>query len=147
MTRPISGARIATVKEMRPPWINRASMSRPSRSVPSQCATLGGARRASMSMSVGLGSGSRSASAAASTINPIQPSANQNSQPNLARPAHSSAAASAAPIAALLMRMAHPGVEHGIEHVDQEVDDHEARRHEQHDALQDHEIARVDGPE
>src|SRR5689334_22474911 len=142
----IRGARMATVREMRAPWINRASMSRPSRSVPSQCTALGGARRSSMSMSVGLGSGSTSASVAASTIKKIQPSASQNSQPNLARPAHTSAVASAARnSAALLVRMADPGVEHGVEHVDQEIDDHESGRHEQHDALQDHEIPGVDG--
>ena len=41
--------------------------------------------------------------------------------------------------------MADPRIEHGVEHVDDEVDDHEAGGHEQHDALQDHEVAGVDG--
>src|SRR4029079_18961237 len=40
--------------------------------------------------------------------------------------------------------MADPGIEHGVEHVDDEVDHHEADRDEQHDALQDDEVAGVD---
>src|SRR5262245_34147313 len=137
---------MATVSEMRAPCTKRESMSRPRRSVPNQCSKLGGARRASMSMSVGLGSGRRSAAPAAMTIKPIQASASQNSQPTAGTPAHASAtrARSVLGAAISLRRMTDPGIEDGVEHVDQEIDDHEARSHEQHDALQDHKIARVD---
>src|SRR4029450_8584674 len=41
--------------------------------------------------------------------------------------------------------MADPRIEHGVEHVDDEVHHHEARGHEQHHALQDDEVAGVDG--
>src|SRR5262245_44145425 len=143
--RPISGASTPTLSEIRAPKTRRESRSRPSRSVPSQCAALGGIRRSSMSMSVGLGSGSRSAIAAATTIAAIQPIASQNNSPNFDNRAKISAAV--APLISALTRMTDPGVKHGVEHIDQESDEHKSRRHEQHHALQDHKIARVDGPD
>src|SRR5262245_5135574 len=120
-------------------------MSRPSRSVPSQCAALGGIRRSSMSMSVGLGNGSRSARAAATTMAAIQPAASQNSKPNFDNRA--SRSTEAGPAISALTRMSNPGIEHGVGEIDKEVDDHKARRHEQHHALQDHKVAGIDGPE
>src|SRR5499426_2724950 len=120
-------------------------MSRPSRSVPSQCAALGGIRRSSMSMSVGLGNGNRSAKAAARTMAAIQPTASQNSRPNFDNRDKTSTVA--APAISALTRMSNPGIEHGVEEIDKEIDDHKARRHEQHHALQDHKVAGVDGPQ
>jgi hypothetical protein len=43
------------------------------------------------------------------------------------------------------MAMADSRVEQGVEHVDKAVDDHKSYGDEEYDALQDHEVARVDG--
>src|SRR5476651_2843307 len=81
-------------------------------------------------MSVGLCSGSRSAKIAAAPISTIHAAAHTNSTPR--RRFLLSAA------------MTDPRIEHGVEHIDDEVHDHEAHGHEQHDALQDDEVAGVD---
>src|SRR5215475_5650779 len=117
-------------------------MSRPSWSVPSQCSALGGARRASMSMSVGLGMGSAPAKMAPSPITTIQAMATRNSAPN--RRCLRTGETSAVSPSISSTAMANPRIEHGVEHVDDEVHDHEAGRDEQHDALQDDEIAGID---
>src|SRR5260370_30330221 len=117
-------------------------MSRPSGSVPSQCAALGGARRASMSMSVGLWIGSTPASAAASPISTIQATAARNNPPTRRRLRTGETSVVSPSISSTAM--ADPRIEHGVEHVDDEVHYHEARRDEQHNALQDDEVAGVD---
>src|SRR5947208_17073980 len=146
-TRPMSGATMPTVREMRAPWMSRESMSRPRPSVPSQWAALGGMRRSSISISVGLGIGSRSATAAATTTRPIQLTASQKSKPRLGRRRTWLSAIAPISMSTSLVGMTDPGIEHGVEHVDEEIDDHEPGGHEQDDALQDHEVARIDGPD
>src|SRR5713226_1637139 len=139
--RPIIGASNPTVSEVRAPNTRRESMSRPRPSVPSQCRASGGMRRASMSISVGLGIGRRFANMAARTTTAIQAAAAQNMLLRRRRRRGATAASSAASSAA----MADPRVEHGIEHVDREIQQHEADGDEQHHALQDDEVARIDG--
>src|SRR5229473_8153531 len=117
-------------------------MSRPSWSVPSQCSALGGARRASMSMSVGLWIGSMPASAAASPISTIQATAARNSAPTRRRWRAGETSAGSPSISSTAM--ADPRIEHGVEHVDDEVHRHEANGDEQDHALQDDEVAGVD---
>src|SRR5262245_32241663 len=145
--RPIRGAKTPTVSDIRAPWMSLESMSRPRRSVPSQCAALGGMRRSIMSMSFGVGSGSTFASAAAKTTIPIQPAANQKSTPKLGWRQVELSAGAVTAMPASLVRMADPGIEHRVEHVDEKIDQHESGGHEQYDALQDHEVARIDGTE
>src|SRR5258708_3510310 len=141
---PITGAQRPTVSEIRAPWISRASSSRPRPSVPSQCSHDIGARRSSMSMSVGLGSGKTPASAAAARMKTVQPTAAQNSGPSRrVRPAVLTTSPSSMPSSSVAM--ADPRIENGIEHVDDEIHHHEAAGHEQHHALQNDEIAGVDG--
>src|SRR6476660_7251288 len=143
MTRPITGAQRPTTSDMRAPWISRESSSRPSPSVPSQCAAENGARRCSISMSVGLGSGSTVAKIATANTKIIQIIAAQNSMPSRrllrTRAATASSARSSSSVA-----MADPRIEHGGEHVDDEVHDDEAGGDQQHDALQDDQVARED---
>src|SRR5262249_20981851 len=139
--RPIRGESNPTVSELRAPKISRESMSRPSPSVPSQCCASGGMGRASMSMSVGLWIGRKFASAAATTTIAIHASAAQNTFESRRRRRGATATSTAVSSTA----MADPRVEHGVEHVDREIEQHEADRDEQHDALQDDEIPRVDG--
>src|SRR5262245_61878371 len=96
-----------------------------------------------MSMSVGLGMGSTSAKTAASPISAIQPTAQRNSTPTRRRLRTGETSAVSRSISSTAM--ADPRIEHGVEHVDDEVDDHEAGGDEQHDALQDDEVAGIDG--
>src|SRR4051794_21352673 len=143
MTRPISGAQSPTTSEMRAPWINRASSSRPSPSVPSQCSAETGARRSSMSISVGLGSGRMSARIATAKTRPIQPIAIQNKSPSrLGRRA--GVAATSSWSASSSVAMANPRIENGVEQIDDEVHHHEAHGDHQHRSLQDDQIAGVD---
>src|SRR6266550_1160874 len=117
--RPIIGASNPTVSEVRAP----------------------NTRRASMSISVGLGIGRRFANMAARTTTAIQAAAAQNMLLRRRRRRGATAASSAASSAT----MADPRIEHGVEHVDREIQHHEAHGDEQHDALQDDEVARIDG--
>ena len=50
---PISTIPSPTPSDARAPWINRERMSRPTSSVPAQCAALGGCSRAARSMASG----------------------------------------------------------------------------------------------
>src|ERR1700694_3552448 len=120
-----------------------ANSSRPRPSVPSQCRNEAGARRSSMSMSVGLGSGNRFASAAAATTKIIQMIAAQNNGPS--RRVRLTGLTTTSPsMLSSSVAMADPGVENGVEHVDDKVHDHETRGDHQHHALQDDQVARVD---
>src|ERR1700674_5048114 len=140
---PIIGASNPTVSEARAPNTSRDSMSRPRPSVPSQCCASGGMRRASISISVGLEIGRKFANVAARTTTAIQAAAAQNKLVRRRRGA--TAASSSASSVASNAAMADPRVEHGIEHVDREIQQHEAHGDEQHDPLQDDEVARIDG--
>src|SRR5579883_567571 len=146
MVSPMIGANRPTVSEIRAPKTTRASSSRPSASVPSQCSAETGARRSSMSMSVGLGSGSNGARIAAARMKINQPMAAQNNSPRL-RVRRLGLAIMPSAISSSSVAMADPRIEHGVEHVDNEIDQHIARGHAQHDALQDNEIAGVDRAE
>src|SRR5512147_1477939 len=96
-----------------------------------------------MSMSVGLGSGNKGASAAAARMKTVQPTAAQNSGPSRrVRSAGPAATCSSMPSSSVAM--ANPGIEHGVEHIDDEIHHDEAAGDEQHHALQDDEIAGVD---
>src|SRR3978361_1583509 len=140
---PMIGAQRPTTSDIRAPWIRRASSSRPRPSVPSQCSIENGARRSSMSMSVGLGNGSTLAKIATANIRVIQPSENQNNRPSR-RPRRAGSAETSSSIVSSSVAMTDPGIEDGIEQVDNEVHDHEARGHQQHHALQDDEVAGID---
>src|SRR6202051_3861574 len=140
---PMTGAQTPTVSEMRAPKISRASSSRPRPSVPSQCMADAGARRSSMSMSVGLGSGNTLANAAAAKTKIIQTIAAQNSGPSRRLRATGPATTSSSMVSSSVA-MTDPGIENGIEHVDNEVHQHEAAGDEQHHALQDDEVAGID---
>src|SRR6267154_2018410 len=94
-------------------------------------------------MSVGLGSGSTVAKIATANTKIIQIIAAQNSMPSRrllrTRAATASSARSSSSVA-----MADPWIEHGVEHVDDEVHDDEAGGDQQHDALQNDQVARED---
>src|SRR5215831_70459 len=139
----MTGAHRPTISEIRAPKISLASSSRPSPSVPSQCSTENGARRSSMSMSIGLGSGSTGARIATARTSAIQPIAAQNSGPS-DRLRRAGAAATSSLMASSSVAMAYPGIEDGIEHVDDEIHHHKTRGHQQHHALQDDEVAGID---
>src|SRR6266702_6276608 len=140
---PMIGAQIPTTSEIRAPWITRDSSSRPRPSVPSQWSNENGARFSSMSMSVGLGSGSTSADIATANAKIIQPIAIQNSRPSR-RPRRAGACPTPSSMLSSSVAMTDPRIESGVEHIDDEVDQHEARTDQQHHALQDDEIAGVD---
>src|SRR6185437_13324842 len=119
---------------MRAPWIRRESSSRPRLSVPSQCSALGGARLARKSASVGLWIGSTSAKMASSRTNTIQPAASTKPTPIRRRRTGATTGSGSAISSA---SMPDPRIEQRVQHVDDEIDDDEAGRDEQHDALQD----------
>src|SRR6476646_10322627 len=144
MVSPIIGAHSPTTSEIRAPYTSLESSSRPRPSVPSQCSTENGARRSSMSMSVGLGSGSTGARIATANIEIIQPIAIQNSSPNRRR-RFAGCAVTPSSMVSSSVAMTNPGIEDGVEQIDDEVHDHEAGGNQQHHPLQDDEIARVDG--
>src|SRR3954470_15204381 len=141
-TMPSSGAQMPIVSDTRAPWISRATSSRPSASVPSQCDRPGGARRSSMSMSSGPCVNHRSAKIAAMTISAIQPAASQNRLPRRRLRLTGLTAMVSMPRSSVAM--ADPRIEHGVEHVDDEIHEHEAGGDEQHHALQDDEIAGIE---
>src|SRR3954471_12843552 len=95
-----------------------------------------------MSISSGLCASHRSAKIQAITISAIQPAASQNRAPGRRlRPTGLTAMVS---MPRSSVAMADPRIEHGIEHVDDEIHEHETRGDEQHDALQDDEIAGIE---
>src|SRR6478736_168353 len=99
-----------------------------------------------MSMSVGLGIGSRPAKMAPSATRAIQITEAMNRPPMSRRRTGATADVSTPTSSAAPSRtaMADPGIEDGVEHVDDEVHDHEADGDEQHHALQDDEVAGID---
>src|SRR6478672_8141643 len=123
--------------------MSRANSSRPRPSVPNQCRADAGARRSSMSMSVGLGNGNRLTSAAAAKMKIIQAIAAQNSGPSR-RVRLIGLTATSSPMLSSSVAMTGPGIEDGVEHVDDEVHHHKACGDQQHHALQDDQVARVD---
>src|SRR5580698_6354801 len=141
---PMIGAQSPTTSEIRAPKISRDNSSRPRPSVPSQCAAENGARRASMSMSVGLAIGRTSAKIATANTRIIQANAIQNSGPNRRARQTGAATATSSLRASSSVAMADPRIEHGVEQVDDEVHDDEAGGDQQHGALQNNQIARVD---
>src|SRR6476469_2787151 len=140
---PMTGAQRPTMSDIRAPWISRASSSRPSPSVPSQCRAEAGARRSSMSMSVGLGNGSTPTSPAAANTRMIQPIAAQNSGPSRRLRLAGLTATSSSRLSSSVA-MTDPVVEDGIEHVDNEVHDHKACGDQEHHALQDDQVSGID---
>src|ERR1700692_2691979 len=140
---PMTGAQTPPVSDIRAPKIRRDSSSRPRPSVPSQCSIEAGARRSSMSMSVGLGSGNTLANDPAAKTKITQPIAAQNSGPSRRLRATGPATTSSSMVSSSVA-MTDPGIENGIEHVDNEVHQHEAAGDEQHHALQDDEVAGID---
>src|SRR5271169_5870799 len=111
--------------------MSRANSSRPRPSVPSQCSAENGARRSSMSMSVGLGNGKRFASTATAKTKINQTIAAQKSGPSrrvrLSGPEATSSSRTSSSVA-----MAQPGIEDGVEHIDDKVHQHVAKGHDQH---------------
>src|SRR3954469_12504003 len=140
----MSGAQIPTTSDIRAPWISRDSSSRPRPSVPSQWANVNGARFSSMSMSVGLGNGRRSGKIATANTKIPQPIAIQNNRPSR-RLRCAGAAATPSSRLSSSVAMADPRIEHGVEHIDDEVHQYDPRAHQQHHALEDDEVARGDG--
>src|SRR5258708_18826091 len=140
----MTGAKRPTASETRAPWMSRANSSRPRPSARSQCSIEAGARRSSMSMSVGLGSGSRPTNAATAKIKIIQPIAAQNSIPSR-RVLPTGATATSSPMSSSSVAMSDPGIEDGVQHVDDKIHQHEAAGDEQHHALQNDEVPGVDG--
>src|SRR6266404_9403610 len=96
-----------------------------------------------MSISVGLGNGSTSANIATANTKVIQPIAIQNSMPSR-RPRGAVTAVTSSSSESSSVAMTNPGVEDGVEQVDDEVDHHEAHGDQQHHALQDDEVAGTD---
>src|SRR6266403_3051012 len=123
--------------------MSRASSSRPRPSVPSQCSAEAGARRSSMSMSVGLGNGNTPTSPAAANMRMIQAIAAQHSGPSR-RVRLIGLTATSSSILSSSVAMTDPGVEDSVEHVDNEVHDHEACGDQQYHALQDDQVAGID---
>src|SRR5260370_1788128 len=123
--------------------MRRANSHRPSPSVPSQCRAEADVRRSSMSMSVGLGIGNTPTSPAAENMRMIQAVAAQNSGPSR-RVRLTGLTATSSSMPSSSVAMTDPGVEDGVEHVDNEVHDHEASRDQEHHALQDDQVAGID---
>src|SRR5882672_3937379 len=96
-----------------------------------------------MSMSVGLGNGSTSANIATANTEIMQPIAIQNSSPSR-RPRRAGACATPSSMPSSSVAMTDPWIEDGVEHVDEEVHQHESCADQQHHALQDDEVARTD---
>src|SRR5205823_7763304 len=105
-------------------------------SVPRQCRAEAGARRSSMSMSVGLGNGNTPIRPAAANTRMIHAIAAQNSGPSR-RVRLTELTATSSSMLSSSVAITDPGVEDGVEHVDNEVHDHEACGDQQHRALQD----------
>src|SRR5215213_10456846 len=126
--------------------MRRDNSSRPSPSVPSQCSPEGGIRRSSMSMSVGLGSGNAPAKAARRRMNMVQTAAAQNSGPNR-RARLTGVIATSSLMLSSSVAMTYPWVKHRVEHVDNEVHQHETTGDEQHHPLENNEVPGVDCPD
>src|SRR5581483_11341114 len=140
----------------------RASVSRPRSSVPRRKWRLGLRPGTPTPVAFGLWIGSRVAKSAQRITRPIQATESQNAKPSLRRAETSAtaapgsaataavavAAASAAVVTSGDGGMADPRVEHGVEQIDEEVDQHVAHCDDQHGAL-DHEVVadedRLDG--
>src|SRR3954447_15668830 len=97
-----------------------------------------------MSMSVGLGNGKKPASAAAATMKMVQAIAAQNSHPSR-RDGVAGLSATCSSMLSSSVAMAYPGIENGIEHVDNKIHQHEPSGDEQHHSLQNDQIPGVDG--
>src|SRR5262245_46228745 len=128
---------------MRAPYIRRETSSRPSPSVPSQCTAENGARRSSMSMAVGSGSGRIVAKIASAKTKIIQTIAAQNSMPSRL-PLRAGAETASSARSSSSVAMTDPGVENGVEQIDDEVHDDETRGNQQHHALQHDEVTGED---
>src|SRR6266446_7119534 len=96
-----------------------------------------------MSMSVGLGNGNTPTSPAAANTRMIQAIAAQNSGPSR-RVRLTELTATSSSMLRSSVAITDPGVEDGVEHVDNEVHDHEACSDQQHHALQDDQVAGID---
>src|SRR5205823_6509091 len=96
-----------------------------------------------MSMSVGLGNGSRSANAAAARMKMVQAIAAQNSGPNRGARLTGVTATSSFMLSSSVA-MTDPGIEHRVEHVDNEVHQDKAAGDKQHHTLQNDEVPGVD---
>src|SRR5437868_10910364 len=96
-----------------------------------------------MFISVELGSGRKSAKIATANTSTIQPIAAQNSGPSL-RPRFSGRACSPSSSVSSSVAMTNPGVEDGVEQIDDDVHDDEAGGDQKHHALEDDEVARTD---
>src|SRR5262245_45073169 len=143
-TSPMSDAPSPTVSDIRAPKIRRASVSRPSPSVPSQCSVLGARRRPNRSMSLGLWIGSTLANTANANASAIQAEASQKRMPSRLRPGEILETSASVPMSRTAM--ANPRIEYGVEHVDGKIHQDEPDSHEQDNTLQDYEIARIDSP-
>src|SRR4029079_5012127 len=102
-----------------------------------------GARRASMFIAAGSGIGSSVAKIATAKTKIIQTIAAQNRMPSRL-PFGTGADTASSARSSSSVAMTDPGVEHGIEQVDDEIHNDEARSHQQHPPLQDDEIAGED---
>src|SRR5215510_11898849 len=143
-TSPINDAPTPTVSDIRAPKIRRASVSRPSPSVPSQCSASGARRRPNRSMSLGLWIGSTLANTANASASAIQAMASQKRVPRRLRPGETLETLASVPMSRTAM--ANPRIEYGVEHVDGKIHQDETDSHEQDNTLQDYEVARIDGP-
>src|SRR5438093_885520 len=136
-SEPTSAARAVavspTTREMRAPKRSRLRRSRPNSSVPSGCpAVRMGERRRAVSMTSGSRGAIHGASTASTAMTATSP-----------RPKR----------AELLLRnmrtrsvIADARIEDGVEEIDHEVDEHEGRGDEEHAALDERVVARLDGP-
>src|SRR5688572_2449149 len=97
-----------------------------------------------MSIAVGSGIGSTPAKIASANTRTIQPIAAQNSMPKR-RPLRAGAETASSARSSSSVAMADPGIEDGVEHIDDEVHNDEAAADQQHHALQNDEIAGEDG--
>src|SRR5882757_3626821 len=94
-----------------------------------------------MSMSSGLWVSTMPARIEASTTNVIQLAASQNRLPSRRVRLTGLTIAVSMPISSTAI--ADPGIEYGIEHIDDEVHQYETAGDEQHHTLQDNQVARV----
>src|SRR5437764_9878440 len=95
-----------------------------------------------MSMSVGLSIGSTLANTAPANTMQIHTTAHQNRVPKR-RPRRTGVSTGVWMLRSSAA-MTNPRIEHRVQHVDDEIHDDEAGGDEQHDALQDNQIASID---
>src|SRR4030095_14465800 len=96
-----------------------------------------------MSIAAGAGIASTVAKIATAKTKTIQPIAAQNSQPSRL-PLRAGWETASSARSSSSVAMTDPGIEDGVEHIDDEVHDDETRGNQQHHALQDNEVARED---